>query len=284
MRAVTAGNGLKSLLVSIGFDRLLGRMFAGRGAILMFHRIRDHDAGLMFEPNHRNMVAPALFCALLDTLAATGVAVVSLEEALDRLRAKRGGRFVSLTFDDGYADNVTDALPILQHLGFQAAFFVVTGLMGTSRTLDRYQACCDADRMMSWDQVRALRDRGHTIGGHGRTHRELVGLRETEVRDEVEQCAENVQRETGERPRLFCYPRGSENALARRIVGEAGFVAACTVRPGANPPGTELFALRRTEVSGDDTLTDFRLKLEGGFDAWHRLAQARHRGVRVTGQ
>ena len=248
--------------------------------ILTYHRVNDR------HPHDRLTVAPRAFAAQMEALRESGRVVLSLAQALPALQ---GGEpvpagAVALTFDDGYADNVTDALPILQHLGFQAAFFVVTGLMGTSRTLDRYQACCDADRMMSWDQVRALRDRGHTIGGHGRTHRELVGLRETEVRDEVEQCAENVQRETGERPRLFCYPRGSENALARRIVGEAGFVAACTVRPGANPPGTELFALRRTEVSGDDTLTDFRLKLEGGFDAWHRLAQARHRGVRVTGQ
>ena len=129
MRAVTAGNGLKSLLVSIGFDRLLGRMFAGCGAILMFHRIRDHDAGLMFEPNHRNMVAPALFCALLDTLAATGVAVVSLEEALDRLRAKRGGRFVSLTFDDGYADNHDILLPIVVERALPVTVYVAPGLV-----------------------------------------------------------------------------------------------------------------------------------------------------------
>lgn len=244
--------------------------------ILTYHRVNNR------HPHDRLTVAPRAFAAQMEALRESGRAVLSLARTLP---GPRGGEplpagAVALTFDDGYADNATDALPILERYGFPAAFFVVTGLMGTSRTLDRYQACCDADRMMSWDEVRALRDRGHTIGGHGRNHRELAGLRETEARDEVEQCAEDIRRETGERPRLFCYPRGSEDAQARRIVGAAGFVAACSVHPGANPPGTDLLALRRTEVSGDDSLADFRLKLEGGFDAWHRLAQARQRGVR----
>lgn len=244
--------------------------------ILTYHRVNDR------HPHDRLTVTPRAFAAQMEALRASGRAVVSLARTLPTLEGREPvpAGAVALTFDDGYADNVTDALPILERFGFPAAFFVVTGLMGTSRTLDRYQRCCDADRMMTWDEVRALRDRGHTIGGHGRTHRELAGLPETEVRDEAEQCADDIRREIGERPTLFCYPRGSENAQARRIVGEAGFVAACTVYPGANPPGTELLALRRTEVSGDDTLTDFRLKLEGGFDAWHRLAQARHRGAR----
>ncbi len=244
--------------------------------ILTYHRVNDG------HPHDRLTVAPRAFAAQMEALRASGRPVLSLARMLG---VPPGGEpvpagAVALTFDDGYADNVTDALPVLERFGFPAAFFVVTGLMGTSRTLDRYHGCCGADRMMSWDEVRALRDRGHAIGGHGRNHRELAGLPETEVRDEVEQCAQDIQRETGERPRLFCYPRGSEDAQTRRIVGEAGFVAACTVRPGANPPRTELLALRRTEVSGDDALTDFRIKLEGGFDAWHRLAQARPRGVR----
>lgn len=243
--------------------------------ILTYHRVNDR------HPHDRLTVAPRAFAAQMQALRESGRPVLSLARALPALQGGEPlpARAVALTFDDGYADNATDALPILERFGFPAAFFVVTGLMGSSRTLDRYQTCCDADRMMRWDEVRALRDRGHSIGGHGRTHRELARLTETEVRDEAEQCAEDIHRETGERPTLFCYPRGSENAVARRIVGEAGFALACTVYPGANPPGTELLALRRTEVSGDDALADFRLKLEGGFDAWHRLAQARHRAA-----
>jgi hypothetical protein len=63
------------------------------------------------------------------------------------------------------------------------------------------------------------------------------------------------------------------NAAVRQIVRECGFEAACTVRPGPNASGADVLALRRTEVSGDDDLVDFRFKLDGGFDAWHALIQ-----------
>jgi peptidoglycan/xylan/chitin deacetylase (PgdA/CDA1 family) len=77
----------------------------------------------------------------------------------------------------------------------------------------------------------------------------------------------------GEAPTLFCYPRGSENPMVRRVVAEAGFRAAVTVYPGPNDVGSDPLLLRRTEVSGDDDREDFRLKIEGTFDTWHRFWQ-----------
>jgi peptidoglycan/xylan/chitin deacetylase (PgdA/CDA1 family) len=128
--------------------------------------------------------------------------------------------------------------------------------------------------MMGWDDVRALHASGHEIGGHGRKHLELASVSEDRAREEIEGCARDIEACLGERPRLFCYPRGSEAKAVRHFVADAGFEAACTVAPGANPRGQDPFGLRRTEVSGDDSLEDFRLKLAGAFDAWHGLVQA----------
>jgi hypothetical protein len=83
----------------------------------------------------------------------------------------------------------------------------------------------------------------------------------------------------GAAPTLFCYPRGSEDPSVRSTVAEAGFRAAVTVYPGVNEADCDPLVLRRTEVSGDDDDADFRLKLRGSYDAWHRLWQRlRQRG------
>jgi peptidoglycan/xylan/chitin deacetylase (PgdA/CDA1 family) len=237
--------------------------------VLTYHRVNDS------HPRDRLTVRSAAFASQMETLARSGRPVLLLGDAVAALRAATPmpTGAVAVTFDDGYADNAEVALPILERLSIRATFFVATGFMGTASTLDRYRGCCRDDGMMSWDQVRALRAAGHEVGGHGRTHRELATLSPEEARGEADGCARDIADAIGERPRLFCYPRGSTSAGVRRIVAEAGFEAACTVRPGANTPGGDLLSLNRTEVSGDDAIEDFRLKLDGGFDTWHRLVQ-----------
>ena len=242
--------------------------------ILTYHRVNaDH-------PHDRLSVHPDVFAEELEEVARSGRRVVPLEEGLAGLEAGRPApvdESVALTFDDGYEDNVSVALPILERFGFRATFFLATVLIGTGKVIDRYRGCCAEDTMMDWGQARDLRARGHTIGAHGRRHLELDTLAPSDLRDEVEGSARDVEREVGARPGLFCYPRGSVNARVRRAVAESGFEGACTVRPGANEPGRDPLVLRRTEISAGDRADDVRLKLSGGFDAWHHLVQLRWR-------
>ena len=58
-----------------------------------------------------------------------------------------------------------------------------------------------------------------------------------------------------------------------RLVREAGFTCGCSERIGANPPGEDLFRLRRTEISGFDTIEDFEKKLASAYDWLHVAVQ-----------
>ncbi len=120
---------MKALLVRLGLAALARPLLGGLGAVLVFHRLGPRDPGLFFEANQRNIIPAALFEQLLDTLAADGVAVVSLDEALDRLAQPRPGRFCCLTFDDGYRDNHDILLPILQARRVPATIYVAPGLV-----------------------------------------------------------------------------------------------------------------------------------------------------------
>ena len=239
--------------------------------ILTYHRVNDT------HPRDRLTVHPRAFAAQMEELRKAR-SVITVEEAVSALRGDRPlpARAVAITFDDGYRDNFTFALPILEQFGFSATFFIATGYIGTAATLDRYRACCDGDGMLDWDQVGEMRVRGHAIGGHGREHLELAGLSPAAARAEIEACQDDIAKRLGAPASLFCYPRGSETPDVRRLVSSAGFRAACTVEPGGNGAGTDLLGLRRTEVSGDDEIADFRLKLDGEFDGWHRLVQLSH--------
>jgi len=228
-------------------------------------------------------VHPDSFLRQMEHLRESGRPVLPLGEAVARL-AGQGPPLapgsVSLTFDDGYRDNLLFAAPVLDRVGLPATVFLVTARMGAPTPIDRYAGCCDADAALTWAEAREMRDRGHGLGGHGRTHRELALLDAAALHDEVFGCRDDMLSALGEAPSSFCYPRGSESPAVRRTVGEAGFKAAVTVYPGVNAPAGDPLLLRRTEVSGQDDLTDFRLKLDGGYDAWHRLWQRiRSRGA-----
>src|SRR5689334_20380832 len=83
-------------------------------------------------------VTPDNFCAQLKWLAQRGYRGVSLCEYLRQTdeQPSKVGRLVALTFDDGYLDNLTYALPLLEKFGFSATIFVVAEYIGTDQMID----------------------------------------------------------------------------------------------------------------------------------------------------
>lgn len=108
-----------------GLTLLLRPVAAGAGAILTFHRVRPATAEA-FAPNAHLEVTPAFLKEVVDWAARHGIDIVSLDEAIRRLR-KGGDRFLVLTFDDGFRDNLEIALPILRAAEAPFAVYVATG-------------------------------------------------------------------------------------------------------------------------------------------------------------
>ena len=97
-----------------GLPRLSRLLSASRGVIFTLHRVLP-DEPADFSPNAILQVRPDFLDYCLERVRALGIDIVTLDEALERLRATARGRpFVVLTFDDGYRDNLHYALPILR--------------------------------------------------------------------------------------------------------------------------------------------------------------------------
>jgi peptidoglycan/xylan/chitin deacetylase (PgdA/CDA1 family) len=107
----------------VGQLPVLRSLFAGRAAIVSFHEIqRDFPSELMTG------TPVSLFEYSVNWLQREGWSIVSLDECLEKLaRNDRSRRYAVLTFDDGYRDNVSVALPILERNNAPFMMYVPTG-------------------------------------------------------------------------------------------------------------------------------------------------------------
>jgi peptidoglycan/xylan/chitin deacetylase (PgdA/CDA1 family) len=118
--------GLETLYFT-GGHRVARPFLSGIGAILTFHHVRPprDDA---FQPNRLLEITPAFLDRIISTLRDRGIDIVSLDEVHRRLtEGDFGRRFVALTFDDGYRDNVEFALPILRRQAVPFTVYVPSG-------------------------------------------------------------------------------------------------------------------------------------------------------------
>lgn len=115
--------GFRAIATS-GADRWLAPLSSGIGAILMFHHVRptrNND----FQPNRLLEITPEHLDTTVRLVRELGWDIVALDEVPERLAQGRG-RFVVLTFDDGYRDNRDHALPVLRKHGAPWTMFVTT--------------------------------------------------------------------------------------------------------------------------------------------------------------
>jgi peptidoglycan/xylan/chitin deacetylase (PgdA/CDA1 family)/GT2 family glycosyltransferase len=171
---------------------------------------------------------------------------------------------VLITLDDGYADSAEHALPLLRHLGFGAAVYVVTGRLGSSGDWS-VQFGFKPHALMNADQVRYWAQHGIDFGAHTRTHPDLTTLDEQRLADEVEGSADDLARLVGHRPASFAYPFGIYDDRVRERVSRS-FDLALTCNPGFNSLSIDLHEMRRAEIGSGDGLAKFVWRVNrGGF-------------------
>jgi peptidoglycan/xylan/chitin deacetylase (PgdA/CDA1 family) len=108
---------------------LLRSLSASRGVIFTLHRVMPGEPAA-FSPNAILQVRPDFLAYVIERLRSLDLDIVSMDEALERLAApRRGRRFVVLTFDDAYRDNLVHALPILRQHDVPFTLYVPTGFV-----------------------------------------------------------------------------------------------------------------------------------------------------------
>ena len=264
----------KTLLVNGSYLARGWRIGNVQGRILMYHRVDE-------APGDRLVVTPEAFRAQMEWLRRREIRVVDLDTLVDSLQHPNGGKGqIAITFDDGYADNHRFAWPILRSYGYPATVFVPATFIGTDRMIPSSRPGATPTRLMNWEELKEMASGGFSIGSHALTHTRLTRMSLAQVRVEVTDSKKILEEKLGCSVDWFCYPSGAYSVEVVRLVQWAGYHGACSVRPGENTAQTHRFALRRTEISGEDTPVAFGQKLAGAYDGWHRAVQSYQRWQR----
>lgn len=210
--------------------------------VWMYHSVAPYD-----EDPHEVTITPQRFEEQMRWLQRRNQRGVSISELLDARASGRARGLVGLTFDDGYRDFATTALPILHQFGFTATAFVLTGRFGGE---NEWSPRGPRKALLTADQVREIAAAGMEIGSHGLEHVSLLEADIGVLQAETVRSREVLEELLGSPVRGFCYPYGYLDARVVDAARVAGYDYACAVKPGA---GIGRHAIPRTLVHERDS-------------------------------
>lgn len=210
--------------------------------VAMYHSVADPS-----DDPYRVTVSPARLARQLRWLADRGLRGVSVRELLAANARGPAPGLVGLTFDDGYADFLEAAVPLLRRHGFTASVYVLPGRLGGQNSWD---AAGPRKPLLDAEGIRRTAAAGMEVGSHGLRHVFLTGVDDDTLAAETRRSRALIEEITGGPVDGFCYPYGAVDARVVRAVRRAGYGYACAIDPG---PLSGRYALPRVHVGQADT-------------------------------
>lgn len=234
----------------VGGTWAIDALWGERLTVLLYHRIADPGSPDFAGFTGTVSASPEEFERQARYVAAN-FDVIALDDLLAFLdgASPLPPRALLITFDDGYADNHSHALPVLRALSLPAVEFIITGAIGTDlvpwwdecamllgdaaadtttaalkrMTPDERAAAMDDLRrragfvpppprsplFMSWEQVAELERHGISCQPHTHTHPILSRVGPERLRDEVTRSRMIVEHRLGHPAHAFAFPNGT---------------------------------------------------------------------------
>ncbi|MDD4588029.1 MAG: polysaccharide deacetylase family protein [Heliobacteriaceae bacterium] len=213
--------------------------------VLMYHEVGPHESQLSVDAG--------VFARQMEFLANEGYHPVTF----DALGANwRNGeplppKPVIITLDDGYADNYTNAWPVLKQHGFTATVFLISDAVGQPDTLN-------------WEQIKEMQAGGICFGSHTRDHPDLRQVSTARLEREVAGSKAELEAKLGIPVTVFCYPAGKYDDRTLTLLATNGFKQAVTTQYGFAGPEDNPLLLPRIRINRSDGYAGFVRKLKAG--------------------
>jgi peptidoglycan/xylan/chitin deacetylase (PgdA/CDA1 family) len=159
-----------------------------------------------------------------------------------------------LTFDDGYSDFYSQALPLLKQHGFTGTLFMTTDWIGQEG---------EGKRMLDWRELAEIEQAGIEIGAHSCKHPQLDQLPENLIREELYVSKSQLEDTLGLKVPGLAYPFGYSNAKVRRVAREIGYDYGYSVGNAMTTSAADAFSLPRLTVRRATSMGDFGKMVNG---------------------
>ncbi len=230
--------------------------------ILTYHQIATTPP--KGTPYRSLVVAPEDFARQMQMLKVLGYQGLSMGALMPYLQGEKVGRVVGITFDDGYLNNLQNALPILRKYGFSSTCYVVSGLLGQTNIWDRGKGIPQVP-LMTASELRLWLQGGQEVGAHTRHHVHLPSLEADVCDDEIRGCKMDLETLLEQQVAHFCYPYGEFDARHVSATRDAAYLTATTTQRGRYAPEGNLFRVPRITVVRRTTRLGLWLRIAFGF-------------------
>jgi peptidoglycan/xylan/chitin deacetylase (PgdA/CDA1 family) len=255
------------------------RAAAGRAPItvLFYHRVADEHANDWTISTNRFLAQMAWLRERFE--------IISLVEAQRRMGSDSNCTpAVCITFDDGYADNCSTAIPWLIEQKLPFTYFVATQHVLERRPFEHDLKLGVSLAPNTPDELRAMAAAGVELGAHTRTHADL-GAIDDEVRlyDEIVGSKRDLEEITGKPVKYFAFPYGLNVNLSEaafRIAFAAGYWGVCSAYGDYNLPGDDPFHIHR--IHGDPSWPRFCNSLTADPRRYRRVKRFKANNYRLS--
>jgi len=284
-------------LVQLGFYTLGSLGSGSKIPVLMYHSI-DETGSLI-------SVSPDTFRRHLQYLKSRGYQAVSMEEYFQE-KTSSNSKKVLITFDDGYQNLHTYALPILKEFSYTAEVFLVTDFIGKNaewivrdkeiiyKNIFSQLAMTDKEKeaeiekfrkisqfkLLSWDEIRDMQEQGIGFQSHSHTHPFVSTISGEVLKSELAQSREILEEKLNRKILGFGYPYTDySNPQALKLLDETQYKGAFI-----GDQFTEgrmrhsRYLITRIPLWENSTQFDFQFSLSQGYSWYKTFLQKLRKG------
>lgn len=234
--------------------------------VIMYHRFIQDDSGKGIHGTYLHIDMFDKHMALLKKMGFETLTFEDLQDGRLIRRLEANKRYIMLTVDDGYVDNLELMLPVLQKYDFKAIVYVVTGETFNRWDVENPSNPEKSVPLMNAEQVKQLAESGQIeIGGHTLTHPKLNTLSDEQQRFEIIENKKALEATLGKSLTSFAYPFGEHNQASKQIAKEAGYQYAVATNSGPLAFHQDPYQVRRIAIFPKTDVFGLWRKVRGNY-------------------